>query len=226
MLTHACERPIHVTTAPPRPPSARSGSISRSVSEPSFDFHRPRTAGCTHAGPLAALQDADRVPAGPRAVGVGLRPRRHRPRGLAGCSPRCRRETARSAMVGPAKCMVKLRCAWSRWRAGAMRQRHEALAVSLSHSRSVLAPAHLRGDTSSRVSHRVCGPRCRQVALLLGVCLGAQVLRGNCSKRRHMRWLAAAGSRRHLSHSPLSFVPTISVSWAAFLRPPRLCHRL
>ena len=117
------------------------------------------------------MQDADRVPAGPRAVGVGLRPRRHRPRGLAGCSPRCRRETARSAMVGPAKCMVKLRCAWSRWRAGAMRQGHEALAVSLSHSRSVLAPAHLRGGTSSRVSHRVCGPRCRQVALLLGVCL-------------------------------------------------------
>ena len=34
-----------------------------------------------------------------------------------------------------------------------------------------------------------------------------------------MRWLAAAGSRRHLFHSPLSFAPTISVSWAAFLRP-------
>ena len=128
-------------------------------------------AGCTHAGPLAAWQDADRVPAGPRAVGVGLRPRRHRPRGLAGCSPRCRRETARSAMVGPAKCMVKLRCAWSRWRAGVMRQGHEAPEVSPFHSRSLLAPAHLRGGTSSRVSHRVCGPRCRQVALLLGVCL-------------------------------------------------------
>ena len=160
----------------PEPPSdsaqcAWNRSFSPSVSEPSFDFHRPRTAGCTHAGPLAALQDADRVPAGPRAVGVGLRPRRHRPRGLAGCSPRWRREIARSAMVGPAKCMVKLRCAWSRWRAGAMRQGHEALTVSLPHSRSVLAPAHLRGGTSSRVSHRVCGPRCRQVALLLGVCL-------------------------------------------------------
>ena len=46
-----------------------------------------------------------------------------------------------------------------------------AIAVSLSHSRSVLAPAHLRGGTSSRVSNRVCGPRCRQVALLSGVCL-------------------------------------------------------
>ena len=160
--------------------SARSGSISRLVSEPSFDFHRPRTAGCTHAGPLAALQDADRVPAGPRAVGVGLRPRRHRPRGLAGCSPRCRRETARSAMVGPAKCMVKLRCAWSRWRAGAMRQGHEAPEVSPFHSRSLLAPAHLRGGTLSRVSHRVCGPRWRKIALLSGVCLGAQVLRGSC----------------------------------------------
>ena len=117
---------------PARSLSARSGSISRIVSEPSFDFHRPRTAGCTHTGPLAAWQDADRVPAGPRAVGVGLRPRRHRPRGLAGCSPRWRREIARSAMVGPAKCMVKLWCAWSRWRAGAMRQGHEALAVSAS----------------------------------------------------------------------------------------------
>ena len=109
-------------------------------------------AGCTHTGPLAAWQDADRVPAGPRAVGVGLRPRRHRPRGLAGCSPRCRRETARSAMVGPAKCMVKLRCAWSRWRASAMRQGHEAPEVSPFHSRSLLAPAHLRSCTSSRVS--------------------------------------------------------------------------
>ena len=27
------------------------------------------------------------MPAGPRAVGVGLRPRRHRPRGFVGCSP-------------------------------------------------------------------------------------------------------------------------------------------
>ena len=155
-------------------------SFSPSVSEPSFDFHRPRTAGCTHTGPLAAWQDANRVPAGPRAVGVGLRPRRHRPRGLAGCSPRWRREIARSAMVGPAKCMVKLRCAWSRWRAGAMRQGHEAPEVSPFHSRSLLAPAHLRGGTLSRVSHRVCGPRWRQVALLSGVCLGAQVLRGSC----------------------------------------------
>ena len=35
----------------------------------------------------------------------------------------------------------------------------------------LLAPAHLRGGTSSWVSNRVCGPRLRQVALLLGVCL-------------------------------------------------------
>jgi hypothetical protein len=163
-----------------------------------------------------ARQDADRVPAGPRAVGVGLRPQRHRPRGLAGCSPRWRRETARSAMVGPAKCMVKLRCAWSRWRAGAMRQGHEALAVSLSHSRSLLAPAHLRSCTSSRVSNRVCGPRCRQVALLLGVCL---VCAGSAWKLLHMRWLRTAGSRRLASASRLSLTPAISVSWAAFLRP-------
>ena len=41
-----------------------------------------------------------------------------------------------------------------------------------------------------------------------------------------MQWLAAAGSRRHLSFSPLSFAPALSVSWAAFLRSPRLCHGL
>ena len=38
-------------------------------------------------------------------------------------------------------------------------------------------------------------------------------------KRLHMRWLAAAGSRRHLSLSRLSFAPAIRVSRAAFLHP-------
>ena len=180
-------------------------SFSPSVSEPSLTFTGHARPGCTHAGPLAALQDADRVPAGPRAVGVGLRPRRHRPRGLAGCSPRWRREIARSAMVGPAKCMVKLRCAWSRWRAGAMRQRHEALTVSLPHSRSVLAPAHLRGGTSSRVSHRVCGPRCRQVALLLGVCL---VCAGSAWKLLEKAAYAVAGCR-WLSPASLLLTPIV-----------------
>ena len=114
-------------------------------------------------------------------------------------------ETARSAMVGPAKCMVKLRCAWSRWRAGAMRQRHEALTVSLPHSRSVLAPAHLRGGTSSRVSHRVCGPRCRQVALLLGVCL---VCAGSAWKLLEKAAYAVAGCR-WLSPASLLLTPIV-----------------
>ena len=187
---------------------------------------RPVAALCAPNGHLTAPSNADGAALAHRPLGVCRRGRGRPWRGLMGCSPRWHRETARSAMVGPAKCMVRLGCAWSRWRAGAMRQRQEAPEVSVFHSRSLLAPAHPRGGTSSRVSHRVCGPRWRQVALLSGVCLGAQVLRGSCWKRRHMRWLAAAGSRRHLSHSRPSFAPTLSVSWAAFLRPPRLCHRL
>ena len=57
-----------MTRRAPRAACAWFTHSGRSVSEPSFDFHKPRTARCTHAGPLAAWQDADRVPAGPRAV--------------------------------------------------------------------------------------------------------------------------------------------------------------
>ena len=93
-------------TAGQRAACARFTHSSRSVSELTFTVSQA-TRGWVHARrPVSGVAaDADRVPAGPRAVGVGLRPRCHRPRGLAGCSPRCRREAARSAMVGPAKCM-------------------------------------------------------------------------------------------------------------------------
>ena len=88
---------------------------------------RPVAALCAPNGHLTAPSNADGAALAHRPLGVCRRGRGRPWRGLMGCSPRWHRETARSAMVGPAKCMVRLGCAWSRWRAGAMRQRQDAL---------------------------------------------------------------------------------------------------
>ena len=67
------------------PLSARSGSISRLVSEPSYDFHRPRTAGCTHAGPCSGVvrcQPSARRPTGRRRRPEASAPSAARPRGV------------------------------------------------------------------------------------------------------------------------------------------------